>query len=97
MLLDFLAPNTDDDTYTVPVSTDISERIETDGVLDRDVIAAQTKAALDILNIAKPDRIVTLGGECSVSVVPFTYLANKYSGDVGIVWVDAQSRQHSPG
>lgn len=55
MLLDFLAPKTEEDTYTVPVSTDISERIEADGVLDRDVIAAQTKAALDILNIAKPD------------------------------------------
>ena len=97
MLLDFLAPKTDEDTYTVPVSTDISERIETDGVLDLDVIAAQTKAALDILNIAKPDRIVTLGGECSVSVVPFTYLANKYSGDVGIVWVDAHPDSTLPG
>lgn len=97
MLLDFLAPKTNTETYTVPVSTDISERIETDGVLDRDVIAAQTKAALDILNIAMPDKIVTLGGECSVSVVPFTYLANKYADDVAIVWVDAHPDCTLPG
>lgn len=89
MLLDFLSPKTDNETYTVPVSTDITERIETDGVLDRDIIALQTRAALDTLRIADPDRVVTLGGECSVSVPVFTYLAAKYSGDVAIVWIDA--------
>lgn len=89
MLLDFLAPKTRNETFTVPVSTDITERTETDGVLDRDPIAAQTKAALDILSIANPDKVVTLGGECSVSVAPFTYLAHKYNGDVAIVWIDA--------
>lgn len=45
--------------------------------MDRDIIAAQTAAALDILKVAAPDRIVTLGGECSASVVPFTYLADR--------------------
>lgn len=33
MMLEFLAPKTDCETFTVPVSTDISERTETDGVL----------------------------------------------------------------
>ncbi|MCM1518669.1 MAG: arginase family protein [Pseudoflavonifractor sp.] len=89
MLLEFLAPKTDIETYTVPVSTDMSERVESDGVLDRDIIAEQTKAALDSLTIANPDKVVTLGGECSVSVPVFTYLTNKYNGDVAIVWVDA--------
>lgn len=89
MLLEFLAPKTDCRTFTVPVATDISERVETDGVLDRDIIAAQTKAALDILSVADAEKVVTLGGECSVSVPVFTYLANKYDGDVAIVWIDA--------
>ena len=89
MLLEFLAPKTDNETFTVPVSVDISERIETDGVLDRDTIIKQTKAALDILAVAKPDKVVTLGGECSVSVPVFTYLADKYYGDVAVVWIDA--------
>lgn len=89
MLLSYLAPKTDDETFTVPVSTDISERIEKDSVLDRDIIAEQTKAAIATLKVANPDRVVTLGGECSVSVPVFPYLANKYKGDVAIVWVDA--------
>lgn len=97
MLLEFLAPKTDDETLTVPVSTDIAERKEADGVLDRDIIASQTAAALDTLAIAAPDRVVTLGGECSVSVPTFTYLAEKYSGDVAIVWIDAHPDITLPG
>lgn len=53
------------------------------------MIVKQSKAALDILNENKPDRIIILGGECSVSVVPFTYLAARYPNDVAIVWIDA--------
>ena len=34
-LLNFLAPDNGQDTYTVPVSTDLVERKVTDGVLDR--------------------------------------------------------------
>lgn len=89
ILLNFLAPKTDDEIFTVPVSTDIAERIEKNGVLDRDIIVEQTKVALSTLRIANPDKVVTLGGECSVSVPVFTYLANKYNGHVAIVWVDA--------
>ncbi len=89
MLLEFLAPKANCETFTVPVSTEISSRIERDGVLDKDVLTLQTKAALDTLVIAAPDKVVTLGGECSVSVPVFTYLAAKYDGDVAVVWVDA--------
>ena len=96
-LLDFLAPSTGQKTLTVPVSTEICNRVVTDGVLDRDVIAQQTRAALDILDIEKPDRIVTLGGECSVSVVPFTWLASKYPDDVAVIWIDAHPDITLPG
>lgn len=89
MLLEFLAPKTDCRTFTVPVSTEISERVEQDGVLDRDIIVSQTRAALDTLAVANPDKVVTLGGECSVSVPVFSYLADKYKDDVAIVWIDA--------
>lgn len=97
MLLNFLAPETKNETFEVPVRTDISERIETDGVLDHDIIAEQTGAALELLRIAVPDKVVTLGGECSVSVPVFTYLAEKYNGDVAIVWVDAHPDITLPG
>ena len=96
-LLDFLAPSGGQETCTVPVSTDLTERTTTNGVLDRDAIAAQTGAALDILRVKSPDRIVTFGGECSASVVPFTYLADKYGGDVAMVWIDAHPDITLPG
>ena len=89
LLLNFLSPTTNSSTYTVPVSTYITDRTVTDGILDRDIIVKQTQAALDILNISNPQRIVTLGGECSVSVAPFTWLADKYNGDVAMIWIDA--------
>lgn len=96
-LLDFLAPNNGQQKFTVPINTDIKERKTVDGVLDRDDIALQTKAALDILNIESPDKIITLGGECSVSVAPFTYLANKYKEDIAMVWIDAHPDITLPG
>ena len=97
MLLEFLAPKSDWEMFRVPVSTDISERVATDGVLDRDVLALQTKAAIDALKIANPDKVVTLGGECSVSVPVFTYLAEKYGDDVSVVWIDAHPDITLPG
>ncbi|STQ88756.1 arginase family protein [Helicobacter pullorum] len=88
-LLEFLAPkNVTSKTAKVPISLEYS-RESKNGILNYDEIVAQSKAALEILNAQKPDKILTLGGECSVSVVPFSYLAHKYSGDVAIVWIDA--------
>lgn len=96
-LLNFLAPANGQDTFTVPVATDRTERKVTDGVLDKEAILAQTRAALEILTVQNPDRIVTLGGECSASVVPFTYLADKYKGDVAMIWIDAHPDITLPG
>lgn len=96
-LLDFLAPANGQHTVTVPVSTARKERRVTDGVLDRDDLLLQSRAALDILDIESPERIVTLGGDCSASVVPFTWLARRYDGDVALVWIDAHPDITLPG
>ena len=97
-ILELLAPKNDAHrTLTVPVATDYGERTVTDGVTDRDTIAAQTRAAVAMLKAENPDRIITLGGECSVSVPPFTYLAGKYGGDVAVLWIDAHPDITLPG
>ena len=70
-LLNLLAPDSNQKTVEVPVSLDINDRATEKGISSRNVIVKQSKAALDILNENKPDRIIILGGECSVSVVPF--------------------------
>ena len=87
-LLNFLAPETKNKILTVPVSDDIN-RVEENGILGYKQILKQTKDALKLLKETNPDKIVTLGGECSVSVVPFTYLADKYNNDIVMVWIDA--------
>ena len=96
-LLNFLAPKSEQETLVVPVTTSIESRTIQDGVMDRDIIVEQTKAAFDILNIKSPARIVTLGGECSVSCAPFSYLLHKYHGDVAMIWIDAHPDITLPG
>lgn len=76
-------------TETVPVATSPGKRIARDGIEDKDILVEQIKAALNILKIKNPDKVLTLGGECSVSVPVFTYLAQKYNSDIGIIWIDA--------
>lgn len=88
-LLNLLAPEGSQRTVEVPVSLDINDRAVEKGISARRVILQQTRTALELLGKNAPDRIITLGGECSASVVPFTYLANKYPDDVAIVWIDA--------
>jgi len=88
-LLNFLAPDNGQKTVEVPVSLDINDRAVEKGINSYRAILQQTKDALGILNENNPESIVTLGGDCAVSVVPFTYLAAKYPDDVAIVWIDA--------
>lgn len=88
-LLNFLAPKSEQNTQEVPISLDINDREIENGINSYGVILKQTQAALKIIEDNNPERIVTLGGDCAVSVVPFSYLAAKYPNDVAIVWIDA--------
>ncbi len=88
-ILNLLAPESAHQTVEVPVSLDINDRETENGICAYRIILEQTKSALEKLRENTPDRIVTLGGECSVSVVPFTYLAEKYPDDVAVIWIDA--------
>ncbi|TDQ57440.1 arginase [Mesocricetibacter intestinalis] len=90
-LLDWLAPKTQTLQASVPVSLDYAdENLSLEkGIYAYQILNRQLQAALDTLVIYQPDKIVTLGGECSVSVAPFSYLAEKYQGDVAVVWIDA--------
>ena len=88
-LLNMLAPETNQEIIEIPISLDIKDRKIENGINSYQVILNQTKSALDTIKENNPDKIVTLGGDCSVSVVPFTYLAKKYQNDIFIIWIDA--------
>ena len=44
--------------------------------------------AMEKIEEEQPDRIITIGGNCMVSLAPFDYLHGK-CGKTGILWIDA--------
>ncbi len=88
-LLAWLAPPHTGPTATVPVSLDCADTAEAHGIFAYQAVKQQLAEALAIINRHAPDKILTLGGECSVSVAPFSYLAARYPGDVAVLWLDA--------
>lgn len=43
---------------------------------------------MEVIETAKSDKIITIGGNCIVSQAPFDYLHGIYE-DAGIIWIDA--------
>ncbi len=69
----------------------------TGGIESRSAILAGIDAALDRIR-AHPDvrRILTIGGDCSVSVAPFSHLAARHGEDLAVVWVDSHPDTDTP-
>ncbi|MGG0412263.1 arginase family protein [Peribacillus simplex] len=96
-LLNWLAPNTNDIQEEVPVSLNKEGLKVEEGIFARSTVLKQFHDATDILKKHNPDRVVVLGGDCSVELAPIAYLNDKYDGDVAILWVDAHPDVNSPG
>lgn len=98
-LLDLVSPDHDGPTVRVPVSTDTADEAlaTVDGIYARDAVVRQLRDALRILTEAAPASVVTFGGECSVSVAPFSYLASRYQDDLAVLWIDAHPDTGVPG
>ncbi len=80
-------------TFVVDVpATDPAEDSATStvaGIESRSAVISSLKSALAVLAEQSPARVLTLGGECSVSVAPFAYLQQQYGDDFAFVWIDA--------
>ncbi len=59
-------------TAFVPVESGDRGLGKQDGIEAKDAVIAQLAAALDVIGRHGPQRILTLGGDCSVSVAPFS-------------------------
>jgi arginase len=53
------------------------------------VIPRQLAQAFEVIREHNPAKIVTLGGECAVSVAPFAELARRYADDLAIISIDS--------
>jgi len=76
-------------TAVVPVRMDNIGLDEQDGIEAKAVVLQQLSDALTIIEQHAPARITTLGGECSVSMAPFSYLIRKHGEDLAILWIDS--------
>jgi arginase len=88
-VLEAVLPPHDGPTVTVPVNMTDAGLAERDGVEAKAIVIEQLTRALEIIRKHNPARIATLGGECSVSVAPFSALADRYGDDLAIIWIDS--------
>src|SRR5262245_53526119 len=90
-LLAWLAPVANGPVETVPVpEPQPGETLEVEnGIVARAALLQQARAARHAIEKHRPDRIVTLGGDCLIDLAPMAYLNTRYGGDLGVLWVDA--------
>jgi arginase len=88
-VLQAILPEHDGLTAVVPVEMGDVGLEERDGIEAKTVVLQQSRVALDLIQDHNPARITTLGGECSVSMAPFSHLINKYGEDMAILWIDS--------
>lgn len=79
LLVSNLNENLDKNTAFVPISVEYEsdesgKRLTQDGIIDKFILQEQTKKAFELLRAKNPAKILTLGGECAVSVAPFAIL-----------------------
>lgn len=98
-MINLLVPDPNTKTATVPISMDESpEAIKTEnGIFAYQEIKKNIQLALDILNKEHPKKVVTISGECSVSLAPFAYMAGQHKDDTALIWVDAHPDINLPG
>jgi arginase len=95
-VLEAVLPPHEGPTVTAPVGMSDEGLEERDGVEAKVVILEQLARALEAVRRHDPARILTVGGECSVSVAPFSELARRYGDDLAIVWIDAHPDVGTP-
>lgn len=82
-------PPGDGPTASAPVTMGDEGLELLDGVEAKAVVVEQLARALAVIEQHAPARIATLGGECGVSVAPFSWLAHRYVDDLAILWIDS--------
>ena len=89
LLQHILPPNPDQPAIKVDVlPPDGKEKQITNGIYAEAEVLSGIQDAQKKLSEEKPDRVITIGGNCIVSLAPFDYLHGIYES-VGIIWIDA--------
>lgn len=85
------------ETLEVPVDKIFDKKLEIkNGINEETAILKQLQCAFNMLETKNPDKVITLGGDCSVSQPAFDYLHGKYPEKTCIVWLDAHPDISTP-
>jgi arginase len=88
-VLNAVLPTHQGPTAVVPVESGDFGLGKKDGIEAKEAVVTQLSRALEVIGRYNPERILTLGGECSVSVAPFSWLAKRYGDDLAVLWIDS--------
>ena len=72
-----------------------ANKIITDGIYAKGEVLSGIQNAMAKIEKENPDKIITIGGNCLVSLAPFDYLHGKYK-NTGIVCIDEHPDVSSP-
>lgn len=91
-LMDLIVPNSSAmERVEIPVvvkdSSDLLER--KNGIDASESLHQQIAYFQQVLNEKQPQRVLTIGGDCAVSLAPFDYLNGRYGDKLGLIWLDA--------
>jgi arginase len=95
-VLEAVLPLHDGPTASVSVENGDVGLETLDGIEAKRVVVDQLGRALEVIRQHNPARILTLGGECSVSVAPFSELAARYGDDLALLWIDSHPDVGTP-
>ncbi len=74
---------------------DGKEKAITEGIYGQQEVLEGLHKAIGEIKAQKPDKIITIGGNCLVSLAPFDYLHGLYP-KTGIIWIDAHPDVSTP-
>ena len=95
-LLEWLAPAANCETLEIPLIPKTPEVIK-DGIAFKEELLRHSGEIYRFLQSKSPDKIIVFGGDCSISLAPFTYLLEKYEGDAAVLWLDRHGDISVPG
>src|SRR4051812_18635353 len=90
----FISYFKESDTQLIPLSTKGLTTI--DNIKCFEPILEQAKLFKEIIIDSKLDKIVTIGGDCGIEIMPVSYLNKLYQGDLCIIYIDAHADLNTP-
>lgn len=90
LLAQIVPPGAAEDTVKICVDTEVHEHPQRrDGIDEGDFLLRQMQETRRVLEERRPDKVIVLGGDCSVTQTPFAYLSETYGSELGVLWLDA--------